>query len=67
MIEFTTTELVLLAWAVLVTGFFLDAKREVLAMRKFILHFIDNDEDREELVRECKKARAEVQARASKL
>jgi len=67
MIEFTTTELVLLAWAVLVTGFLIDAKREVHAARKFILHFIDNDADREEFVRECKKAKAEVEARASKL
>jgi len=46
MIEFTTTELVLLAWAILVTGFLIDAKREVQAARRFILHFIDNDEDR---------------------
>jgi hypothetical protein len=67
MIEFTTTELVLLVWAVLVTGFFVDAKREVLAVRKFMVHFIENDADREELVRECKKAKAELEARVSKL
>jgi len=66
MIEFTLTELVLLGWAVLVTGFLIDAKREVHAARKFITHFIDNDEDRETFVRECKKARAEVESRASK-
>ena len=66
MIEFTATELVLLGWAVLVTGFLIDAKREVLSARRFILHFIDNDEDREELVRECKKARAELESRVSK-
>lgn len=67
MIEFTLTELVLLGWAVLVTGFFIDAKREALTARRFILHLIDNDEDRELFVRECKKAKAEVEARVSKL
>ena len=67
MIEFTLTELVLLGWAVLVTGFLIDAKREVHAARKFILHFIENDEDRETFVRECKKAKAEIEARVSKL
>ena len=66
MIEFTTTELVLLAWAILVTGFLIDAKREVLTARRFILHLIHNDDDREEFVRECKKSRAEYQARVNK-
>ena len=67
MIEFTLIELALLGWAVLVTGFLIDAKREVHAARKFIMHFIDNDEDREMFVRECKKAKAEVESRVSKL
>jgi hypothetical protein len=31
------------------------------------MHFIDNDEDRETFVRECKKAKAEVESRVSKL
>lgn len=66
MIEFTLTELVLLGWAVLVTGFFIDAKREVLTARKFILHLVHNDDEREEFVRECKKSRAEYQARVNK-
>ena len=67
MIEFTLIELVLFGWAVLVTGFLIDAKREVHAARKFILHFIENDEDREKFVSECKKARAEFQSHVSKL
>ena len=66
MIEFTLTELVLLGWAVLVTGFFIDAKREALTARKFILHLVHNDDEREEFVRECKKSRAEYQARVNK-
>jgi transposase-like protein len=49
------------------SGFLIDAKREVHAARKFILHFIENDEDREKFVSECKKARAEFQSHVSKL
>jgi transposase-like protein len=67
MIEYTLTELGLLIWAILVTGFFIDAKREALTAREFILHFIENDEDREKFVRDCKKARSEYQARVNKL
>ena len=65
-IEITTTEFVLLVWAILVTGFFIDAKRETLIARKFILHLVHNDDEREEFVRECKKSRAEYQARINR-
>jgi hypothetical protein len=54
MIEFTTTEFVLLAWAILVTGFLIDAKRETHMAKRFVLHMMDNDEDRERMIRDYK-------------
>jgi hypothetical protein len=54
MIEFTTTELVLLAWAIVVTGFLIDAKRELHMAKRFVQHFLEDDEDRERLIKDYK-------------
>jgi hypothetical protein len=54
MIEFTTTELVLLIWAILVTGFLIDAKRETRMAKRFLLHFLMDDADRERMVQDYK-------------
>jgi len=59
MIEFTTTELVLLAWAVLVTNFLIDAKRETHMAKRFVLHLMEDDLDRERMVRDYKRQTAE--------
>jgi len=59
MIEFTGTELVLLAWAVLVTGFLIDAKRETHMAKRFVLHLMEDDLDRERMVKDYKRQTAE--------
>lgn len=66
MSDLNLLELCLLSWAVLVTGFLIDAKLELRMAKRFVLHFIENDEDREQMVRECKKARAEFEASINK-
>lgn len=54
MIEFSLTELLLLGWGVLVTGFLIDAKREAYMAKQFVMHFIENDADRERMIKEYK-------------
>jgi hypothetical protein len=54
MLEITATEFVLLAWAILVTGFLIDAKRETHMAKRFVLHMMENDEDRERMIRDYK-------------
>lgn len=54
MIEITLTEFVLLVWAILVTGFLIDAKREAHMAKRFVLHMMENDADRERMVKDYK-------------
>jgi hypothetical protein len=54
MLEITATEFVLLVWAILVTGFLIDAKREAYMAKRFVLHMMQNDEDRERMVKDYK-------------
>ena len=66
MSDLSLLELCLLSWAIVVTGFLIDAKLELRMAKRFVLHFIENDEDREQMVRECKKAKAEFEASINK-
>ena len=59
MIEITATELGLLVWATLATAFYLDSKREVRMAKNFIRHLLDDDTDRERMVREYKAVQRE--------
>jgi hypothetical protein len=54
MIEFSLTELLLLGWGVLVTGFLVDAKREAHMAKQFVMHFIENDKAREQMIQDYK-------------
>ena len=61
MIEITATELGLLVWATLATAFYLDSKREVRMAKNFIRHLLDDDTDRERIVKEFKEVQREVE------
>ena len=61
MIEITATELGLLIWAILATAFYLDSKREVRMAKHFIRHILDDDGERERIVKEFKAVQQEAQ------
>ena len=61
MIEFSTTELGLLIWAILATAFYLDSKRENRMAKNFIRHLLDDDQERDRIVSEYKAAQSEVE------
>lgn len=61
MIEITATELGLLIWATLATAFYLDSKREVRMAKHFIRHILDDDGERERIVKEFKAVQQETQ------
>lgn len=58
MIEFSITELVLLVWALLATAFYLDSKRENRMAKDFILHIMNDDQERDRIVSEYKAVRS---------
>ena len=58
MIEFSITELVLLVWALLATAFYLDIKRENRMAKDFILHIMNDDQERDRIVSEYKAVRS---------
>lgn len=58
MIEFSLIELGLLIWAILATAFYLDSKRENRMAKDFILHIMDDDQERERIVGEYKAVRS---------
>ena len=58
MIEITATELGLLIWAILATAFYLDSKRENRMAKDFILHIMNDDQERDRIVSEYKAVRS---------
>lgn len=56
MIEVSVSEIVLFAWASLATGLYLKTKQEEHMVRKLFMHMIENDEAREEMVKQFKLA-----------
>jgi hypothetical protein len=56
MIEVSITEIVLFAWASIATGLYLKTKQEEFMVRKLFMHLIENDEAREEMVKQFKLA-----------
>ena len=58
MIEFSITELGLLIWALLATAFYLDSKRENRMAKDFILHIMNDDQERDRIVSEYKAVRS---------
>jgi len=56
MIEVSITEIVLFAWASIATGLYLKTKHEENMVRKLFMHLIENDEAREEMVKQFKLA-----------
>ena len=61
MIEITATELGLLIWAILATAFYLDSKREVRMAKNFISHILDDDQERDRIVKEFKAVKRELE------
>ena len=51
MIEMTITEIILLAWAGLATAAWLSARDESRVVKKLMVHFIENKEAREQLLK----------------
>jgi hypothetical protein len=58
MIEFSLIELGLLIWALLATAFYLDSKRENRMAKDFILHIMNDDQERDRIVNEYKAVRS---------
>ena len=58
MIEVTAIELGLLIWALLATAFYLDSKRENRMAKDFILHIMNDDQERDRIVSEYKAVRS---------
>ncbi len=58
MIEFSLIELGLLIWALLATAFYLDSKRENRMAKDFILHTMNDDQERDRIVSEYKAVRS---------
>ena len=56
MIEVSVSEIVLFAWASLATGLYLKTKQEEHMVRNLFVHLIENDEAREEMVKQFKLA-----------
>jgi hypothetical protein len=56
MIEISISEIVLFAWASIATGLYLKTKQEETMVRKLFMHMIENDEAREEMVKQFKLA-----------
>ena len=56
MIEISISEIVLFAWASIATGLYLKTKHEENMVRKLFMHLIENDEAREEMVKQFKLA-----------
>ena len=56
MIEVSITEIVLFAWASIATGLYLKTKHEETMVHKLFMHLIENDEAREEMVKQFKLA-----------
>jgi hypothetical protein len=56
MIEVSILEMVLFAWASIATGLYLKTKQEETMVRKLFMHMIENDEAREEMVKQFKLA-----------
>ena len=56
MIEISISEIVLFAWASIATGLYLKTKNEENMVRKLFMHLIENDEAREEMVKQFKLA-----------
>ena len=56
MIEVSISEIVLFAWASIATGLYLKTKQEEHMVRNLFVHLIENDEAREEMVKQFKLA-----------
>ena len=50
MIEISLTEIILLAWAVLATASWINARDDARVAKKLLVHFIENKEARDRLI-----------------
>lgn len=51
MIEISLTEIILLAWAVLATASWINARDDARVAKKILVHFIENKEAREQMLK----------------
>ena len=56
MIEISVSEIVLFAWASLATALYLKTKHEENMARKLFMLMLENDEAREEMIKQFRKA-----------
>ena len=60
MIEVSITEIVLFAWGFLMTALYLKTKQEEHMVRTVFMHFVENPEAREEMLKRFEESRAEA-------
>ena len=60
MIEVSITEIVLFAWGFVMTALYLKTRQEEHMVRTVIMHFVENKEAREEMIKQFEETRAET-------
>ena len=60
MIEVSITEIVLLAWGFVMTALYLKTRQEEHMVRTVFMHFVENKEAREEMIKQFEETRAET-------
>jgi hypothetical protein len=60
MIEVSITEIVLFAWGFVMTALYFKTRQEEHMVRTVFMHFVENPEAREEMIKQFEKVRAET-------
>jgi len=60
MLEITYTDLVLFAWASIMTGLYFKSRHEERMVRIVFMHLIENPEARAQMIAQYEKARSEA-------
>ena len=60
MIEVSITEIVLFAWGFVMTALYLKTRQEEHMVRTVFMHFVENKEAREEMIKQFEKSKTEM-------
>ena len=60
MIEVSITEIILFAWGFVMTALYLKTKQEEHMVRTVFMHFVENPEAREEMIKQFEKSKTEM-------
>ena len=60
MIEFSITEIVLMVWAGIATALYFHEKHQAHMARVVFMHFVENPEAREQMLKQWEKAQGEA-------